>query len=136
MKKWLAISLLFLVLFASGCSHKIITIGFDDAVQSTWNKLGEAYCKNKVILTNSSNVPSATFQVITAYQMGVGFASLIPINLTGGASLAESTAITVQFDLSKYDCEPSIEARATTAVRFYEFDKRSGTFKEVPAPKK
>ena len=136
MKKWLAISLLFLVLLASGCSHKIITIGFDDAVQSTWNKLGEAYCKDKVILTNSPNAPSATFQVITAYQMGVGFASMIPINLTGGVSVAESTAITVQFDLSKYDCERSLEARAITAVKFYEFDKRSGTFKEVPAPKK
>jgi hypothetical protein len=136
MKKGSAIFLLFLVLFASGCSHKIIAIGLDDAVQSTWNKLGEAYCKKKVIATDPENFPSATFQVITTYTTGVGSSLLLPINLTGETSLSELTAITVKFDLSKYDCEPGKEVRAITAGKFYELDKRSGTLKEIPAPNK
>ena len=158
MKKWWVILLLLSVLFASGCSSsKLVTIGLDDAIQLTWNKLGEAHCKNKVtdavIATDSPDMPCVAFQAITASKIDLGVTVpvyVVPITLSGEGSLSESTTITVKFNLRKYDCGQVEEvetksgkrfksyevdkiSRTLKRIKFYEFDKRTGTITEQPA---
>jgi len=161
MKKWWVILLLLSVLFASGCSSsKLVTIGLDDAIQLTWNKLGEAYCKSTVIktdavlATHSPDMPCVAFQAITASKIDLGVTVpvfVVPITMSGEGSLSESTTITVKFDLSKYDCGQleevktkfgkrlSYEVNKITGelkrVKFYDFDKSTGTLTEKPATK-